>query len=150
MVNHSLTILIVEDNPYDVLLLKKALTKAGINDPVQVVEDGVEAIDYLRGAGKYVDRNRFPFPSVLFSDLKMPRLGGFEVLDWLRSHSECAVTPMIILTNSSLDADVRRAYAMGANAYLVKPQKFEDLVEMVRTTYQFWAWCETPLVPASP
>jgi CheY-like chemotaxis protein len=147
-VNLSLTILIVEDNPQDVLLLRKALIKAQIEAPVQVVGDGVEAIEYLRGAGKFADRAKFPFPSVLFSDLKMPRMGGFEILEWLRSHEECAVIPMIILTNSSLDADVRRAYVMGANAYLVKPQRFEDLVEMVRTAYQFWAWCETPSVRA--
>jgi CheY-like chemotaxis protein len=140
--------LIVEDNPQDVLLLRKALTKAGIEDPVQVVEDGVEAIDYLRGAGKYCDRSQFPFPSVVFSDVKMPRMGGFEILEWLRSHEECAVVPLIMLTNSSLDADVRQAYLMGANAYLVKPQKFEDLVEMVQTAYAFWGWCEKPLLPA--
>jgi CheY-like chemotaxis protein len=146
-VNRNLTILIVEDNPHDVRLLKMALTKAGIEDPVQVVEDGVEAIDYLHGAGKYRDRSQYPFPNVMFSDLKMPRMGGFEILEWLRSHEECSVIPLILLTNSSLDADVRRAYRMGANAYMVKPQRFEDLVEMVRTAHEFWAKCEKPLVP---
>ncbi|MDB6016031.1 MAG: CheY-like response regulator receiver domain protein [Pedosphaera sp.] len=146
-VNRNLTILIVEDNSNDVLLLQKALTKAGITNPVRVVEDGVDAINYLRGADKFKDRAEFPFPSVIFTDLKMPRMGGFEVLEWLRSHPECSVLPVIVFTNSRIDEDIRRAYQLGANSYIVKPQEFEKFVELLRVTYEYWSWCEKPFVP---
>lgn len=142
--NRNLTILIIEDNDDEVFLLQKALAREQINNPVQVVRDGVEAIAYLEGKGEFHDRARFPFPSVIFSDLKMPRMSGFDVLQWLQTHPECSVIPVIILTSSKQDVDVRKAYALGANAYLVKPGSLDDLQKMVRDTYQFWSWCEKP------
>ncbi len=144
--NGNLTFLIIEDLPNDVLLLRRALTKSGITNPVQVVEDGREAIAYLRGEGKYGDRKQYPFPSVIFTNLKMPRMGGFEVLEWLRHHPECSVIPVIILTASRQDENIRRAYQLGANAYLVKPSSMADLEAMVKTAYDFWSWCERPQV----
>lgn len=144
--DENILILIIEDDENDVLILKHALTRAGINNPVQVVNDGQQAIDYLRGEGEYCDRIRFPFPKVIFTDLKMPRMGGFDVLHWLRTHPECSVIPVIILSASKQDQDIKRAYEMGANAYLVKPAKIEDLQEMVKTAFNFWAWCEIPHV----
>jgi CheY-like chemotaxis protein len=145
-VDANLLILIIEDDPNDVIILKHALTRAGINNPVKVVQDGKEAIDYMRGEGKYRDRFQYPFPKVIFSDLKMPRMGGFDVLHWLRTHPECSVIPVIILSASKQDEDIKRAYQMGANAYLVKPSQIEDLQEMVKTAFKFWAWCEIPHV----
>ncbi|MDB6022017.1 MAG: two-component system response regulator [Pedosphaera sp.] len=142
--DRNLTILIIEDDPNDALLLQKALSRERITNPLQVVHDGQEAIEYLQGEGPYQDRARFPFPSVIFTDLKMPRRSGFEVLEWLRCHPDCSVIPLIILTNSKIDADIKRAYEMGANAYLVKPASLQDLQEMVKTAYNFWAWCEKP------
>src|SRR5258708_6317532 len=109
------------------MLLRLALNRCGIKNPVQIVTDGQEAIEYLQGAGKYHDRSQYPFPSVIFTDLKMPRVGGFEILEWLRAHPECSVIPVIILSASRLEADVQRAYQLGGNAYLVKPSKLEDL-----------------------
>ncbi len=144
--NRHLTVLIVEDLPDDVLLLRKAMTRSGITNPIQVVEDGREAIAYLQGEGKYANRMQYPFPSVIFTDLKMPRMSGFEVLEWLRQHPDCSVIPVIILTASRQDEDVKRAYLMGANAYLVKPTSLADLESMVKTAYDFWAWCEKPHV----
>lgn len=142
----SLPILIVENDLNDVFLLKRALTQAGISGPVHVVNDGAEAIRYLQGGGEYCDRLKFPFPSVIFADLKMPRMDGFDLLRWLRAHPECSVIPLIILTASRIDADVRKAYQMGANAYLVKPNSLQELQAMVQTAYRFWAWCEKPYV----
>jgi CheY-like chemotaxis protein len=144
--NRNLTLLIVEDDPNDVILLRKALTREGINNATQVVNDGAEAIAYLEGREPYRDRSQFPFPSVIFTDLKMPRMDGFDVLCWLRAHPECSVMPVMILTASRIDADVRKAYQLGANGYLVKPNSLEDLQAMVRTAYEFWAWCEKPEV----
>src|SRR3954453_19290551 len=135
--DRNLTILIIDDDPNDVLLLKKALTREGVNNPVQMVRDGGEAILYLQGKGEYSDRVKFPFPSVIFAHLKMPRMDGFTVLHWLRTHPECSVIPLIILAASKVDADVKKAYQMGANAYLVKPSNLEDLQSMVRTAYNF-------------
>jgi CheY-like chemotaxis protein len=148
-VERHLTILIIEDDPNDVLLLRKALKRAGIENPIQVVNDGAEAIKYLQGEGRYCDRSHFPFPSVIFTDLKMPRMSGFDVLEWLRSHSHCSVIPIMILSASKEEKDVKRAYQMGANAYLVKPATLNELQEMVKTAYDFWAHCETPMVPGN-
>ncbi len=147
LMNRNLTILIVEDDENDMMLLKMALAKEGIKNPLQVVRDGYEAIEYLRAEGQYKDRAKFPFPSVIFTDLKMPRMSGFEVLAWLRNHPECSVIPVIILSASNQDADVKRAYQMGANAYLVKPSQISGLQEMVKTAFDFWALCEKPHVP---
>jgi CheY-like chemotaxis protein len=144
--DRNLTVLIVEDDLNDELLLRKALTREGINNPIHVVNDGTEAIQYLQGEGQYFDRLQFPFPSVIFTDLKMAHMDGFDILRWLRAHPECSVMPLIILTASKMDADIKKAYQLGANAYLVKPTKLEDLQAMVRAAYEFWAWCEKPHV----
>lgn len=143
----QLTILIIEDDEMDIGLLKTALRRAGVKDPVFVVNNGEEAIKYLRGEGQYHDRRQSPFLNVIFSDIKMPRLDGFGVLKWLRSHPECAVIPIIILSNSGEDIDVRRAYEMGANAYLIKPSTIQELQEMVKTAFEFWKWCAKPHIP---
>jgi CheY-like chemotaxis protein len=147
-VNRHLTILVVEDNPAEALLLKKALASAQITNPVQIVENGQEAIHYLSGSGKYVDRVQYPFPSVILTDLKMPRVNGFDILRWLRAHPECSVIPAIVLTNSALPEDISLAYQLGANSYMVKPHGFNELVQMLRTAYEYWTYCEKPPVPA--
>lgn len=145
----NLTILIIEDDPNDALLLRKALKREGIENPIQVVSDGADAIQYLQGEGPYTDRSHFPFPSVIFTDLKMPRMSGFDVLAWLRGHPNCNVIPIMILSASKEEKDVKRAYEMGANAYLVKPATLNELQDMVKTAYDFWAHCEKPVIPGN-
>jgi CheY-like chemotaxis protein len=142
----NLTILIAEDDSNDVVILKKALERAGIKYPIHVVPDGQEAVEYLRGAGQYSDRTKFPFPNVVFLDLKMPRMTGFDVLEWSKNNPQCAVIPVIILTASKQEEDIKKAYEMGANAYLVKPSQIGDLQNMVKTSFDFWACCEKPHV----
>lgn len=142
--NRNLTILVAEDDENEAFLLKRSLTKAGINNPVQVVSDGQESIDYLAGTGRFGDRKEFPFPSVIILDLKMPRVNGFEVLKWLRQHPTHAVIPVIVMTNSNLPGDIRRAYELGANSYIVKPHGLQDLVRALRLVYEYWALCEKP------
>lgn len=150
-VNRNLTILIAEENPDEALLFKLALRNAKINNPVQVVKDGSEAIDYLSGAGQFGDRRQFPFPSFVMLDVRMPRLGGFDVLAWLREHPKYAMMPTIVLTNSRLPDDVRRAYELGANSYIVKPHDLKEFISVLRTVYEYWAICEKPeLVSAQP
>jgi len=143
-VKDDLPILVVEDLQTDVTLLQMALKRCGITRRVNVVSDGLEATKYLQGADQYVDRARFPFPDILFTDLKMPRMDGFELLAWLKAHPKCAVIPVIVLTASGIDDDIRRAYQLGANAYLVKPHRLEDLADMMRSALEFWAWSKKP------
>jgi CheY-like chemotaxis protein len=147
IMNRNLTILIAEDDENDVLLLHRALRKVGINNPIQVCRDGLEAINYLRGSDSYADRNKYPFPSVVFLDIKMPRKTGLDVLQWLKEHSECSVIPAIMLTSSREEKDIGQAYRLGANSYIVKPLKFEEFCEMVKMVYDYWSWCEKPKMP---
>ena len=142
--NENYTILIVEDDPNDVLFLKRALKKNEIHNPVYTLSDGEEAIAYLCGMGQYADRNAHPIPKMIMLDLKMPRKGGLEVLEWLQAHEEYRVIPTIILTSSKLNEDVIKAYALGANSYLVKPSNFEDLQQMVKTAHEYWTLCTKP------
>jgi len=132
------TILLVEDDPNDVLLVKRAFKKAEIGNPIQVVEDGDQALDYLAGNGKYADREAYPHPVLLLLDLKLPRSSGFDVLGWIRKHPGLSRLPVVVLTSSKEISDIKRAYDLGANSYLVKPVNFDSLLEMVRALNLYW------------
>ena len=127
------TILHVEDDPNDTLLLQHACRKAGIVFDLQAVSDGDQAIAYLRGTNDFSDRRRYPMPQLILLDLKMPRVSGFDVLAWLQSDDKLRKLPVVVLTSSNHDADIKRAYDLGARSYLVKPVGFEALVELVKT-----------------
>jgi CheY-like chemotaxis protein len=145
--DRNLTVLIAEDNEDDALFLGRAFRKIGLKNPVQILTDGGEVMKYLKAEGKYADRQKHPFPGVLFLDIKMPRVSGFQVLEWLREHPECRVIPTMIFSSSSQPQDVTRAYQIGANAYFVKPNTLEELQEMLQYAYEFWARCAKPPVP---
>ena len=121
------TILLCEDNEDDVMLFRRALKAARLSNTLQVARDGEIAIDYLTGSGSFVDREEFPLPILVFVDLKMPRLSGFDVVEWMREHQEFDAICIIVLSSSSVDKDVNKAYAAGANGYLVKPPRETDL-----------------------
>lgn len=127
------TILHVEDDPNDTLLLQHACRKAGIVFHLQAVSDGDQAMAYLSGINDFSDRNKFPMPQLILLDLKMPRVSGFDVLAWLRADDKLKELPVVVLTSSNHDADIKRAYDLGAKSYLVKPVGFEALVELVKT-----------------
>ena len=127
------TILHVEDDPNDTLLLEHACKKAGVIFDLQAVSDGDQAIAYLRGLNHFSDRMKHPMPNLILLDLKMPRVSGFDVLAWLRSDESAKGVPVVVLTSSNHDADIKRAYDLGAKSYLVKPVGFEALVELVKT-----------------
>ena len=133
------TILHVEDDPNDTLLFQHACRKAGIVFDLQAVSDGDQAMAYLRGANNFSDRSKYPIPKLILLDLKMPRVSGFDVLTWLQSQDSLKHVPVIVLTSSNHDADVKRAYDLGAKSYLVKPVGFEALVELVKTLPGFLA-----------
>ena len=132
------TILLVEDNATDALMVQRAFKKAHLVNPIQVVDDGDKAVAYLGGAGIYADREKYPLPVLLLLDLKLPRRSGLEVLEWLRQQPGLRRLPVVVLTSSKEGTDVNRAYDLGANSYLVKPVDFDPLLEMVRTLGMYW------------
>ena len=143
----SAKILWVEDDPNDVLLIGRAIRKAGLEPPA-LARDGPEAVAYLSGAGPYADRIAHPFPSLVLLDLKLPRMSGFEVLQWIRERPETSRLPVVMFTSSKERADVDRAYALGANAYLLKSVDHEHLVEALHRLRAFWM--DLNLNPSAP
>jgi len=129
--------LLAEDSQNDVFLMQQAFKKAGLPNPIQVVSDGQEAISYLKGEGRYSDRAEYPLPMAVLLDLKMARMNGFEVLEWVRKQPNLKRVVVIILTASNRSSDADRAYDLGANFYLTKPGKFEDLVEMTKCLHDW-------------
>jgi len=138
MNNQSAAILLVEDNEDDVFFMKDAMKQAQIKNPVFVAADGEEAIQYLSGSGKFSDRAAFPLPAVVLLDLKLPKKKGFDVLEWLRTQEALKRVVVVILTSSQEPSDLRRAYGLGANSYLVKPAKRDRLAAMVRAVRDYW------------
>lgn len=132
------TILLVEDNLVDVLLIRRAMKQAQVVNPVQVVNDGDAAVQYLQGDHTYVDRSVYPLPVLILLDLKLPRRNGLEVLQWLREQPGLKRLPVVILTSSRETPDLARAYDLGVNSYLVKPVDFETLRQLVSTLARYW------------
>jgi len=131
-------ILLAEDEEDYVLLIRRAFSQANIPYPLQVVWNGQEAISYLKGEGKYSNRDEYPLPDLLLLDLKMPRVNGFEVLQWIRSQPGLSSLRVLVLTSSDQIRDVNEAYKLGANSFLVKPLDFEDFAELNRLIQEFW------------
>jgi CheY-like chemotaxis protein len=140
----SLTVLLAEDNRDDALLMQAAFKQNGLMRPPHIVEDGEEAIAYLKGEGIYADRIRYPFPGLIILDLKMPRANGFDVLQWLKEHPDLRVIPTIVWSASSDVRDVKHAYCLGANGYLCKPSDFPEFKAMVGRMLAFWEDCIRP------
>ena len=140
-------ILIAEDDENDAIILERALRKVGVENPFHFCRDGIEVLEYLRGEGPYHDRVNFPFPRVLITDLKMPKMGGLEILKWLHLHTECNVIPKIVFTASKQASDIQEAYKFGANSYLVKPGGYERLTEMLKLFFDYWNMCKQPALP---
>ena len=132
------TILHVEDRPEDVFLLEYAFKRAEILNPVQVAVHGQEAIDYLAGTGSFSDRVRFPLPCLVLLDLKLPHKTGLDVLQWIREQPSLKSLIVVILSSSIDAGDVRRAYELGVNAFLVKPADTNVLADMCVALKHFW------------
>lgn len=132
------TILLVEDDADSVFLFEHTVRKLGITNPLRVARDGREALDYLEGVGDFADRQKHPLPGLILLDLKLPRISGFEVLQALRQRPETRPLIVVVLTSSASDEDIAKAYALGANAYLVKPLQLEKLEEIVQAIKVFW------------
>jgi CheY-like chemotaxis protein len=149
--NSTLNLLTAEDNEDDLFLLQEAFKKTGTTSRLFTVRDGVEAVAYLKGEEAYGDRTEYPFPDVLLLDLNMPRMNGFEVLEWLRQDPQCSRLVVHVLTASAREADVERAYALRANSFVVKPSRFNDLVAFIAALHQWHHFTSFPRRPsASP
>jgi two-component system, response regulator len=139
------TILLVEDNPDEVLLTQRALRKSPVEVDLVVARDGVEAIDYLLATGSYAYRDAALLPTIVLLDLKLPKLNGLEVLRQVRKAEQTHALPVIILTSSREEQDIAACYACGANSYVRKPVDFTEFTEMVRLLSTYWLQCNEQL-----
>lgn len=127
------TILLVEDESNDAILLERAFRRANLAPNLKVVTDGEQAVEYLEGKGQFGDRSQFPIPSLMLLDLKLPRRSGLEVLEWIRKQDALKELPVIVLTSSRHTDDIDKAYDLGATSYMAKPEgNFDGLAEMVK------------------
>ena len=137
-------ILVVEDNPADAELMLRALRRANVANPVTVVEDGAEALDYLFGTGAHVGRPNGRTPRVVLLDLKLPKLSGLEVLERIRADERTARVPVVVVTSSREEPDVARSYELGANSYVVKPVEFEAFADAMVQVGMYWVLLNEP------
>jgi two-component system, response regulator len=137
-------ILIVEDNSSDADLAVRALRKHDITNPVHVVEDGAEALDFIFCRGAYTSRDVLCVPKVIFLDLKMPKVNGLEVLKTVKSDERTHAIPIVILTSSKEDQDIKTAYALGANSYVVKPVDFVAFSYAIGSAGLYWLRVNNP------
>lgn len=138
--------LVVEDEASDAEFLQRAFLRAGGGDRVYIVGNGQEAVAYLTGQSQS-DRERYPLPDVIITDLKMPHMNGLELLHWLHIHEIWRRVPRVVLTSSAASSDVATAYAFGAAAYLVKPVDIHELRTMVKAMSDFWRHALRPVLP---
>jgi DNA-binding response OmpR family regulator len=131
-------ILLVEDNPNDVILTERALKKSHILNKLIVAKDGAEALDYIFGSGNYVGRDTAIMPEVILLDLKLPKIDGLEVLKRIRSDKRTNILPVVILTSSKEEKDLINGYTLGANSYIRKPVNFNQFVEAIRQLGLYW------------
>jgi CheY-like chemotaxis protein len=125
-------LLIVEDDPDALFLLRRALLKAGLSVPIHVVVDGEDAVAYLSGRGDYADRTAHPLPTLVLLDLKLPRKSGLEVLEWMRQQPRLRRIPVVIITTSGEERDRRRALELGAREYYIKPIESSGLLRLAK------------------
>jgi CheY-like chemotaxis protein len=135
---NPVSILIADDDAQDAMLVQMAVERADIGLRIASVRDGEEAIDYLMGRSRYSDRQAHPFPNMMLLDLKMPRLSGFDVLEFVRGQPGLRQLPVVIFSSSDDPRDIRRAYDSGANSYLCKPHSNGDLSALLKALEEYW------------
>ena len=146
MKKYHATILIVDDDPNDLLFMERAFRANGVADPIHTLNDGREAIAYMMGEGKYADRSVYGYPTFIMTDLKMPGADGFAVLEHLQNNPEWAVIPTVVFTSSHDLDDIKKAYMLGASSYHVKPPSLDGLRRQLKVLHDYWMTCEVPEV----
>ena len=149
MQNNSVEILLVEDNPNDVELTLHAFAKSNLANPIKVLRDGAEALEYLFGTGVYAGRDLNPQPRVILLDLKLPKVDGLEVLRRVKADPRTKTIPVVVLTSSHEESDIVESYKLGVNSYIVKPVDFEQFTESVRALGMYWLLLNQPPVVAA-
>jgi two-component system response regulator len=139
--------LLVEDSEHDVTAFRRAWRANGITDELKVVRSGLECLDYLHRRGQYRREENAPRPRVILLNNRMPRLDGLTVLEKIRQDAEVENIPVILFTSAESDLKENQSYALGANAYVVKPMNYEDLSRVVRSINDFWKLVEVPEKP---
>ena len=137
MIKHFINILLVEDNPDDVELTIHALEKNNITNPVKIVRDGQEALDYLFYKGKYAN-SKHDLPNLILLDLKLPKVDGIEVLKEIKYDRKLKLIPVVVLTSSKEESDIVKSYDLGVNSYIRKPVDFDQFVETVKQIGFYW------------
>ncbi len=135
---NTVEILLVEDNIYDAELMIRSLTKRGLANDLFVVEDGEAALDFLFARGRYSERDLNHTPKVVFLDLKLPKVDGLEVLRVIREDANLRTLPVVVVTSSAQDPDIKAAYALGANSYVVKPVAFDEFFNVTAELGFYW------------
>jgi CheY-like chemotaxis protein len=143
------TILVVDDDPNDLMLVQSAFQAAGVTSRIQTATSGQEAIAYLSGEGIFADRDVYVYPDFVITDLKMPNGDGFAVLEHFKENPEWAVIPTVVLSGSQDNDDIKKAYLLGASAYHVKPSSPIALRTLVKALHDYWLMCELPEVDRS-
>ena len=144
MIDRTMSILMVDDSDDDILLATRALEKTGLTYNLVTLSSVQDAIRFFQGEDDFSDRGRFPLPDLMFLDLHMPVADGFDLLQWLLDNPPPRVFPKIIFSASAEDQDVKKAYSLGATAYLMKPCSLNELEGLMRMTHLFWAECRFP------
>lgn len=134
----EIEILLVEDNPNDAELAIRALKKQNLGNNLIHVEDGAEALDFIYGMGKYSSRNTNNIPKVILLDLKLPKVGGIEVLQKVKADPRTKAIPVVVLTSSAEDPDIKKCYELGANSYIVKPVQFDNFAKTIANIGLYW------------
>ncbi|NTV35966.1 MAG: response regulator [Anaerolineaceae bacterium] len=137
-------ILLVEDNPDDEELTLRAIKESKVTNPIVVVRDGAEALDYLFCTGVYAGRDRQITPQVILLDLQLPKMGGLEVLERLRADAHTRLLPVVVLTSSSEDADIFNSYRLGANSFVRKPVEYQKFIDAVSQLGKYWVHINEP------
>lgn len=137
-------VLLVEDSEHDILSVQRAWKRHGIVNPLMIVRDGEECLDYLHRRGAYADPGTAPRPGVILLDLHMPKMDGLEVLEHIRGDEELKNLLVVVLTTSKAEEDRVKSYDLGVNAYIVKPIGLENFSEAIRAIHMFWKLVELP------
>ncbi|MCP5063527.1 MAG: response regulator [Ignavibacteriae bacterium] len=134
----TITVLYAEDDLDDQFLLKEAWEENNILNPLQIVNDGTEVIDYLKNKGEYVDSEKYPLPGLILLDLNMPKMNGAETLEKIKNDKDLKNIPVIVLTTSKAEEDIISSYDLGVNSFITKPVSFEGLIKMVSVFNKYW------------
>lgn len=144
MEDHAIEVLMVEDNATDAELTLRALQGKGLCNAVHVVGDGAEALDFIFCRGAYADRKSQNGPKLILLDLRLPKVDGIEVLRQVRENERTRKTPVVVLTSSRQDPDIRTCYGLGANSYIVKPVDFDKFADAVAEIGLYWILLNEP------